>query len=282
MKLVTEDYELLSDKAPRLMPVEGYMRPDEITRLRSVENLVIGEIAGRDSIAAVIREIENGARAVLPSVVYTGTEYGDWGQLDDNVALLRRKLEPMGIPVYEPLISGDPRLWAALSGRFATEIMRRYGVVSFCTSCHLYMHLARVPLALAVGAKVIVSGERESHDGRIKLNQLPVALDSYARIIAEAGIELALPIRHHESAREIEEMVGADWHEGERQLTCVFSKNYESVDGSVEYDPARYEAYLEEFLVPVGKRLLAHILEGRSDYKSVIGEVLGSFVGGRV
>lgn len=278
--MVTKDYELLSVKAPRLIPVEGYVSADEIARLRGVENLVIGEIAGRDSIAAVIRDVEAGAKAVLPSVVYTGTDYGDWDQLDDNVAFLRRKLEAMGVPVYEPVISGDPRLWAALSGRFAAEIMRRYGVACFCTACHLYMHIVRVPLAKAVGAGVIISGERESHEGRIKLNQTAAALNAYARVIAEAGIELALPIRHQESAGEIEAMVGSDWHEGERQLKCVFSKNYVNVDGSVVYDASRYEAYLEEFLIPSGKRLISHILDGRDDYVSVIGGVLDGLNGG--
>ncbi len=235
-----------------------------------IRDLCIGELAGRDSAAAIISAVEAGAMDVLPTYVYTGTEYGDWAQLDENLTFLDRSLRRKGARLHPPIVLGDPALWAAICGRFSGEIAVRYGPCGFCTGCHLYMHICRVPLALRIGSAVIISGERESHQGRIKLNQTAGALDAYAEVLSSVGIELSMPLRFEESNAEIEKIVGSDWPEGGRQLDCVLGRNYEGADGRLVCDMSRYGAFLSEFLVPLGKQLLASILDGQTYYDGIV------------
>ncbi|MCL5291864.1 MAG: hypothetical protein M1548_04945 [Actinobacteria bacterium] len=266
--------KVIAEKQPRLENVEAYVPGEELNGLRGISGLAVVEVAGRDSVAAILRAVGGGVKDVLPTIVYTGTEYGDWSQLDGNINFLKSKLAERGAVLHEPVTVGDPRLWAALCGQYAGEITRRYGPCGFCAGCHLYMHLCRVPLALATGAKTIISGERESHEGRVKLNQTRVALDAYSKVIALADIELSLPIRHVELNAEIEAMVGPDWREDDRQLKCVLSRNYERVDGHIACDLDRYNDYLNEFLVPAGKRLLETLIDGGTDYADVVKSVI--------
>lgn len=266
--------DFLAEKPARLHPVDEFVSPGELQRLTKIPDLVIGELAGRDSAAAIILAVEDGAKDVLPTYVYTGTEYGNWAQLDDNLAFLAEALELRRARLHPPIALGDPRLWAAICGRFSGEIATRYGPCGFCAGCHLYMHLCRVPLALRIGSKVIVSGERESHQGRLKLNQTAPALDAYIDVLSAAGICLSMPLRFIENNAEIEKIVGPDWPEGGRQLDCVLGRNYEDPDGGLVCDLARFRDFLSEFLVPAGKRLLETVLGGGSNYNEMVSRVL--------
>ena len=116
------------------------------------------------------------------------------------------------------------------------------------------MHLARVPLSWALGGAPIVTGERDTHDGRIKLSQTAASIDAETRVLAYAGAELLTPLR---TARG--EEVGAlvpGWDEGERQLCCVHSGNYKRLDGTVAFDDAGYSRYLREFFEPAGRAVV--------------------------
>lgn len=265
---------IVARKDARLYPNDVGLTSDDTLKYRDIGTLVIGEVAGRDSVASIIKIVDGGVRDVLPTVVYTGTEFGDWGHLDEALDLLERALESRGARLYKPLLIGDPRLWAALAGRFSGALTRRYGAQHFCTACHLYLHICRAPIALAVGAVSVVSGERESHQGRVKQNQRSEALDAYSEVLASAGLKLEYPIRHIEDNSEIELMVGDDWPEGERQLSCVLSGNYIGVDGSTIGDNNLYKRYLEEFLIPAGKILVDRVLNGDDDYEAAVCDLL--------
>ncbi len=220
--------------------------------LRGRPGLVIVEIAGRDSVAAAVAAVrERGFTTLLPTSVATGTEYGDEGAPDKAAAHLARLLGGSA-EVLPTVRLGSPGLWAALNGRFATVIAGRFRITSPCLACHLYMHLARLPLALALGAVPIVAGERDSHGGRLKLSQTPLGIDACARVLARAGVELLEPIRRLRDNEEIAELVGPGWETGARQLCCVHSANYAGLDGEVAFDELAYARYVHGFLEPVG------------------------------
>jgi hypothetical protein len=222
--------------------------------LRARPGLVVGAVAGRDAIAAIVAAVRaEGFSAVLPTSVATGTEYGDADAPLDAVRVLREAL-PDDVEVFEPLRLGSPRLWAALNGRFASEIATRWGVCSPCLACHLYVHLARVPLAWALGSVPVITGERDTHDGRIKLSQTAASIDAETRVLAHAGIRLVTSVRGASGA-EIGELLPG-WREGERQLECVHSGNYKRLDGTVDLDVEGYSAYLAEYFEPAGRAVI--------------------------
>jgi hypothetical protein len=214
--------------------------------------LAIVEIAGRDSVAAAIAAVrERGFRTLVPTIAFTGTETGDRDAPRRAVALLRMRLGDR-VRVHEPIALSDPALWSAMNARPAAELHRRFGICSPCLACHLYLHLLRVPLAWSNDNAPVISGERDTHDGRIKLSQLPSGIDAAVRVLAHAGVELLEPVRHLRGD-EISELVGDSWAQGDGQLGCQLSGNYVNLDGSVTYDEDEYARYVTEYFEPVGR-----------------------------
>lgn len=247
----------------------------DLASLHEREGLVIGEIAGRDSVAALAEAVRgHGVRAVLPTIAYAGTEYGDtqapFRAVETLQALIGDRAE-----VLQPIELSSPRLWAALNSRFATEIQRRYDIYSPCLACHLYMHLLRVPLSWALGSVPVVAGERDTHSGKVKLSQTPAGIDAAREVLLHAGVELMEPIRHMEDNTLIEGLVGDSWHQDDGQLECVLSGNYKSLDGTVAYDADAYTRYLYGFLVPASRAVVTEWrVDPEPDYVAIVRQVL--------
>lgn len=217
--------------------------------------IAIVEIAGRDSVAAAVVAVrERGFRELVPTVAFTGTETGDRDAPMRIVSTLRG-LVGRSTVVHDPVALSDPAMWSAMNARPCAEVRRRFGVCSPCLACHLYLHLLRVPLAWSHGNAPVIAGERDTHDGRIKLSQMPEGIDAAARVLEYAGIELLQPIRSASGA-EVAELVGGGWDQEASQLGCQLSGNYVNFDGSVTYDADGYRRYVSEFFEPIGRAVI--------------------------
>lgn len=257
----------------------GVLR-DELTQY---SNLAVVEMAGRDSIAAplVFCERHPDVEALLPTVGYTGTEFGDWSVVGRNCDYLRDKLRAIAphIKVYDPILLGAPRFWRALAGRPAGVFTKRYGIYSPCVGCHLYLHAIRIPLAVALGARWIIGGERESHDGKAKINQMAAALDRFDRFVAGFGIELAQPIRYIDSGNEIAEIVGPDWESVGEQVECVLSGNDRGEDDRMVYGDEEADrfvsGYLDNYAIPLAEKVTRDFIErDNPDYSAIVEPLL--------
>jgi hypothetical protein len=240
---------LLSDKPDLIGDFPDWMlSPSAADEIRAAEGVAIAEIAGRDSIAAVIRACElRPIKAVVPTIAYTGTEYGRWKTPFEKTELMKERLEQNGIKVFDPVVVGSPKIWWALCGKETAQLIQQFGFLPHCVGCHLYFHAIRIPLAKKLGTNLIIGGERESHDGKIKINQIKISLDAYEAFVKKFDIELLLPLRHITSGEEIEAIIGMQWDEGEQQLECVLSKNYRQRDGSVIFNEKSIIRYFSEF-----------------------------------
>jgi hypothetical protein len=242
---------------------------------RAMPGLAMVEIAGRDSVAAAVKAVEeDGFTDLLPTYVYTATEHGAWSSVVDAVKRLADRLPH--IRVHPLLVMGSPRFWQALNGRFMSELIARYGFLSPCIGCHLYLHSVRIPLAVSLGKIAIISGERELHDGVVKINQIGKALTRYVDLDAEFGVRLLLPLRHISNGQQIDEILGFAWEEGKEQLGCVLSGNYRGPDGSVRLTVEQAVQYLETFACPVTREIITTYLEGEvPDHLKIAARVLG-------
>ncbi len=259
-----EILEIFSFKPEIVFDLPGWMIPQKAVDTYCLqEKAAIVETAGRDSIAAaIISARENDLRLLLPSINYTGTEFGDLNTTFRAASLLKEKLAPEGITVLDPVISGSPSFWWKLCGRYSYQNLKDYGFYTPCIGCHLYFHTMRIPLARKFGFSKIIAGERESHNGRIKLNQLGVALDKYKELCNKYGTELDMPLRSVTESSTIESILeGQDWEEGKGQLSCVLSKNYVYADGSVNYNEPSIERFLRDFALPEAEKQLDLWLE---------------------
>lgn len=258
--------QILSAKPELVSEFPEWMLPqDSIERLRSIEHTAILEIAGRDSFAAALKapdDIE--VKAYLPTIAYTGTQFGEWRIPLEKIDLLRDRLRPRRIDVFDAVLMGAPRFWRLLCGRFAVRQSRELGFHSPCLGCHLYFHAVRIPLAKMVNCRTVISGERQSHHGKIKINQLPQALDAYVAFMQEFDIDLALPLRHTISNQEIETIVGEGWHEGSDQVECVLSKNYLDTEGNPMVDEEAIRRYFEDYALSAARETVSEMLRAPS------------------
>jgi hypothetical protein len=255
--------EILSNKPELLTDFPDWMLPESaVVEIRKNSNTAIAEIAGRDSIAAIIRACEErNVWAIVPTIAYTGTEYGNWEVPFEKTEALKHRLLEKNIKVYDTIILGSPRFWWKLCGRYTAHLSKKFGFYSHCLGCHLYFHAIRVPLAKKLYCNLIIGGERESHDGRIKINQIGISLDAYVDLLRRFNIELFLPIRHMSSGEEVEAIVGGQWNEGAGQLECVLSKNYREEDGSVILDEEAVKRFFQEFALKTAEEVIKDYLK---------------------
>ena len=226
----------------------------QVEEYRRMTGLAIVEMAGRDSVAAAVKAVETkGFTDLLPTYVYTGTEYGPWSSVEAAVHRLRHRLPRTRI--HGLLVLGSPRFWHALNGRFMRALFKRYGFYTPCVGCHLYLHAARIPLAVSLKAPVI-AGERELHDGAVKVNQTATALDRYRDLAGRFEVPLLLPLRHIDQGKEIERILGFGWKQDDEQLGCVLSGNYRNSRNRVDITEEKVRTYLREFAFPLARRIV--------------------------
>ena len=220
------------------------------------------EIAGRDSVAAAIQAVEEGLFTdLLPTYAFTGTEHGSLQSVEEAVRRLANRLP--GITVHNLVLLGSAGFWQALNGRFISDLISRFGFYSPCVGCHLYLHGVRIPLAVSLGGVPVISGERESHDGSLKVNQIAEALERYQTLFRTFGISLLLPLRNMASGKDVEHILELKWEEGKEQLGCVLSGNYHMLNDGIGVTPEQVAAYLDEFAVPCAQRIISVYLEGK-------------------
>lgn len=266
---------LFQDKPECVINLPEWLLPsDKVKDFCSMPNFAIVEVAGRDSIAAAINYLEdNDITDLLPTYVYTGTEYGPWGTV--KVAVERLSLRLPNVKVHDLVVLGSPKFFQALNGRFIDELNSRFEFYTPCVGCHLYLHSVRIPLAISLGNVPVIAGERELHDGRTKINQTPENLNLYQSFFNEFNIQLQLPIRKIAEGRAVKELLGFEWKEGEEQLGCVLSGNYRKIDGKMNIQREQISKYLREFAIPCTKKIVKAYIEGNiPDHIAIAREVL--------
>ncbi|MDQ7031365.1 MAG: hypothetical protein Q9M37_01410 [Desulfonauticus sp.] len=255
MQLI-EIYKIWSEKPEIIVDFPDWMLSKKsIKELQGQKDVVIAEIAGRDSFAAVFKYLENHSVNVLvPTIAYTATEYGSVDITLKKCMGLKERLKSNGIRCLDPIFLGSPTFWWKLCGRYISYLIDEFGFYTPCIGCHLYLHTIRIPLAKLINSDIIISGEREKHDGKMKLNQTDVALNYYTKICSRYNINLVHPIRYIDNGQEITSILQEEWAEGKEQLKCVLSKNYISKEGKVYYPKEivlKTKSFFEEFAIPI-------------------------------
>jgi len=240
--------------------------PESIaSKLKSINinKIAIGELSGQDSIAAIIKASQQyNFEAILPVVVFTGTEFGSANFLKTSHDILRKRVKEVcnGI-VLDTLLMYDFNFWWALNGRFIQAIISKYGSYSPCPGCHIYVHSMRIPLALKLNARYIISGARENHDGKTKINQAEVALNAYIELLKSWNIDLLLPLRNIKYRNHIAQIINDGSHKMKDQFKCLFKSNYCDANGEVFHNAAFVNNYYQGFGVPAAQKILNELFK---------------------
>lgn len=223
---------------------------------------VLLDFAGRDSVAAAMAWIrDHEAGTLIPVADVVPTRYGDWSIYEENWTRMRDHIQRAHPHVHVApwFCLEDIAFWSALNARFLNELAQVFGFFTPCLGCHLHFYAMRSVLAEVLGAKILLSGEKELHGIRRKANQTTEAVDAYRRFSAAHGLDHHFPIHQVRSEQEIVDLLGYPWKEGDRQLRCVMSGNDAGIDGRPMYKPEQIIDYMEHFAGP----LSAHIVELR-------------------
>lgn len=260
--------EILAAKNEILLPLEPAFLPTASrARLEAAAaegRAALLELAGRDSVAAAVAAGRAGSYDyLLPTFAFTGTEYGPIETPHQTTAAVSARLraEGTGLALGPLLPLGAPAFWHQLNGRYAAACGRRFGVHSHCLGCHLYFHALRIPLAHALDCRVVISGEREDHGGRVKINQTAALLDLFAAFMKEFDVELIQPVRRIRGDEEITALAGKVAREAD--LECVLSGNYRD-DAGAPLAPAgdAVRRFFDEFALPYARRVVTAWLAG--------------------
>jgi len=251
----------LCDALARKRGIEELLPRDVVESLVGAPSpLVLADFAGRDSVAAAMAWLaEHGVATLIPIADVVPTRYGDWSVYDDNWERMRDHVGRAypGVRVTPWFCLEDVEFWRMLNARFLNELSRAFGFFTPCLGCHLHFYAMRAVLAEALGAQVLISGEKELHHGaRRKANQTVEAVDAYQRFSKAHGIDHQFPIHRVRTEAEMASLLGDNWKEGDRQLRCVMSGNDASADGRPLFEPTQIASYMERFASPLAARIV--------------------------
>ncbi|WP_456472596.1 hypothetical protein [Methanocaldococcus sp.] len=241
----------------------------------NLNDIAIGEFSGRDSVAAIIKAMED-VDTVLPIVVFIGTDYGDVNIFYKNWEFTNKRIKVVygDNKILLPLtFMFEPELWRALNGRFLYLINKKFGFYTPCIGCHAYLRIMRIPIAKHLG-EIIISGERVYHNGDFKVDQVEEVLNTYKKICEKFNVKLLYPIKYVKDNKEIKKILGDNWEQGKRQFKCVFSGNYRDKDGKVIYEREKIIKFLEDFIYPASIKILEEGYNNNFRYIEIVKKFL--------
>ncbi len=242
---------------------ESILSAEKIEELRQIPRLAIGEIYGVPDIEGLMHLLSaKQPDAFLPTVSYTGTEYGSFDALGQLLKSIKKTVEKeLRIYFLEPLLVGSPGFWWALNGRFMRELSDRFGFINPCFGCRLYSFALRVPLCKKLNASIIIPGDmKPDNDDSIIFTSLP-AVKYYRTLMLSFGIELWYVDRNFQTGNAKKN--SRNFHENpkNRILRCTFEDNYRKIDDSFE-NSSKLNKYFEVFALPATGRILSRTLSG--------------------
>ena len=271
LKIIAEKPDIFGNIPDSILPEE------KIEELRQMPRLAIGEISGVKGLAGLLYSLsKKRPDAFLPTVSYTGTEYGDWKYIEDILKYINKIIEKnLRIYVAEPLILGSPHFWWALNGRFANELRDRFGFYSQCYGCRLYSFALRVPLSKRLNADVLIPADMETRNGDFKIYNSSLAVNYYSTLMSSFGIYLWYTHLSGIQKKEMaEEFNLQEQQENSKILNCIFKDNYKNLEGSFKH-PSNISSFFETFAIPAAAKIISRTLSGATvDYVREVADTL--------
>ena len=237
------------------------------------KGVYIAELAGKDSIAAMKVIIDCfSPKIIVPVAIDIGVERGGDEAPAQNVKLLRDLLlkekkahkttKAVDVVITEIVEIDFSRLYNRLVLQTMGEFQQCFPFFSPCPPCHFFLHYCRVPIAQFLGVNAIITGERELHDDRVKINQtsdlLSFFVDYFER---EENLKLMQPLRKINRSKEIHDVLNKSWNLEGIQKSCIFSGNYRDTKGKVFGASEDWVGALKDFYAPKMKREFHKLLK---------------------
>lgn len=237
----------------------------------------IAEIAGKDSIAAVHKIMrEQPVDVIIPTIVYTSTEYGDLSAYTKSIKYLAKCGKQYGVTVADTLTLHDETLWNYICIRYQNQAFAHYGFFTPCIMCHFFAHLLRVPVYLEKAGSGIITGERYSHKGKVKANQQYDTIECFRTLFNRHGIPLIQPLIQIEDTAVVENEI-SDYSNisSINDVKCILSGNMTGFSISDSEYLSKQKRYLNKFVEPVGEYLLNCYMKHEQIRYKELDEIIG-------
>ena len=226
----------------------------------SIEYFFISEVAGKDSIAALIQASrEYKIRNLLGIGIFHRSFFGNILEPNEHFKYAKELISQRDFESTNFLYLNVSNLFDRLIIRNMAIVQKYFGYYSPCPPCHLFFHMMRIPIAKYYGITKIITGERELHGDRKKLNQIPEVLSLFKDLLEKEEIELIQPIRKIKNDEEIFEILGHSWKSAE-PFKCIFSKNYYDETGEIPFEIKKILKSLESFYYPLFSSVVNFII----------------------
>ncbi len=237
-------------KTPELITFDKFYSENK-SKLENKENFFISEVAGKDSIAAIIQAIRDyDIRNLLGIGIFHRSFLGNILEPNEHFEYVNELISQEKYDSTNFLYLNVSNLFDRLIIRNMAIVQKYFGYYSPCPPCHLFFHMMRIPIANYYGITKIITGERELHGDRKKLNQIPEVLSLFKDLLEKEGIELIQPIRKIKNDDEIYEILGKSWKSAD-PLKCSFSKSYYDESGEIPFEIKKILKSLKDFYYPL-------------------------------
>jgi len=216
-------------------------------------NTFVSDISGIDSLAALVCLLkDNKSPTFIPTIVDVSCEYGEKESEFLRVTRdIHAAFSATNGRILPTIILDVNELWRRLVCIGIPDVVRKSNFYSPCIGCHLVFHIARIKLAQHLNLNKVISGERELHGDKEKINQLDFVLDFYNSIYDRYEIKHIQPVRGIRNRSEIDAMI-AGYGIDPVDVKCLFSRNYYKTNTNVldveREDIAKYLTLLQETL----------------------------------
>ena len=250
---------------------------NQIEELKKIPRLVIGEVAGVDSMLVLYESLKHiKVDAVMLMSAYTGTGYGEQKSLWKNLQALKRAIEKThNVYCSEPVVVGAPEFWGALNGRFIQDLLARFKFYCPCFGCRLFLFALKVPLCKELNINTVVSGNIKRDGGRGFLNESNIVTYYCANLLSSFGIKLVYSMIDKDTDTEVKNILHINTpEEWEDCYPCIFRKNYQLLHDMWK-EPSNLNQFFERFLIPAVAKIISKVLSGREfEYNNEVMDAL--------
>jgi hypothetical protein len=219
----------------------------------------LAEIAGKDSIAAILKATQNCHITNLIGVgVLHRSFFGNEDEPIEHFKHISTRKSSLKIEKTEFLYLDVRNLFDQLIIRPMAIIQKNFHYYSPCPACHLFFHMMRIPVARKLKIKTFITGERNYHGERKKLNQLPEVLSLYKSLLKKEGIELVQPLKDIKQDNEIFDILGSKWISA-KPFKCSFSRNYYDENGDISFNLQNILRAISQFYYPLFAAVITFI-----------------------
>ncbi|MCX5894873.1 MAG: hypothetical protein NTZ51_03440 [Proteobacteria bacterium] len=266
--MVYKQYVNIIAQKPDIIP-EHMLSDEYIDELRKIDRLAVLEITGTANMSALYTALKDiSFEAVLPTISYSGTEYGEWKYIFNGLQAFKKVVEKnLNIFVFAPVLLGAPQFWWALNGRYIKELMNRYMGFTPCLGCRLYAYALRIPLCKRLDISVILSGIAKNGEETANVHETDSVIHYCKNLLSSFGIQLICrTIDYNELDKFTELMNGTHDKMQGACFNCILKDNFKNLDGDYS-NSTDMNQYFEQFAIPAAAKILSRVLSGRGvDY----------------